>query len=193
MREFFCVMKKQFVLLSLVLTALVSSVSAASIPAVDVTVSNASGKLAYKGKTNGSGGFATGEMAPGAYVVQFNSKGASGLKGNQYAIVVGAGKTKVSANGVAGEKFSAGGVAMKIEVGPKMKITGQIVGAQAADKNIKIINGKRYVWAPREAGSNLGGRWVEEGSPEASNVTRINQDGLRNMQDRAQGVGSPGN
>ena len=115
------------------------------------------------------------------------------MKGSQFTLVVSAGKKKVAANDVAGEKFAAGGVAMKVDVGPKMKISGQVANAATADKNIKIINGKRYVWLPREMGSNIAGRWVEEGSPEASNVTRINQDGLRNMQDRAQGVGSTGN
>jgi hypothetical protein len=110
-------------LLGLFLVA--ASLANAAIPSVNVTVSDASGKLAFKGATKNDGGFATEKLQPGNYVVQFSSKNAA-LKGGNYSIVVAAGTKKVVANGVAGEKFLAGGVAMKVNVGSGLNITGQV-------------------------------------------------------------------
>ena len=156
----------------------------AGMPPVDVMVMGPDGKVAYKGKTGAAGTFSTGIMAPGNYVVQFNSKSPA-MKGNQYTTVVGAGKQKVSAEAVAGSKFAGGGVAMKLQVGKGMRITGQVASGQTADNaNVKIIKGKRFVWVKGgETGSNLGGRWVEEGSPEARNVGSMSTDALRQRQD----------
>ena len=161
----------------------VSSVNGAGLPAIDVVVSDASGKVAFKGKTNADGTFSTANLAPGNYIVQFNSK-SSVLKGNQYALVVSAGKKKVAAGAVAGEKFAAGGVAMKVDVGSGLKITGQVASAAAADANVKIINGKRYVWVKGgEVGSNIGGHWVEEGSRAASNVRTMSGGDINKIQE----------
>ena len=96
-----------------------------AVPALNVTVSDASGKAAFRGATNADGTFATTNLKPGNYVVQFHSTNPA-LKGNQYALVISAGKKKVSANSVTGETFAAGGVAMKIDVGASVKITGQV-------------------------------------------------------------------
>ncbi|MDQ6625881.1 MAG: carboxypeptidase-like regulatory domain-containing protein [Verrucomicrobiota bacterium] len=176
------------ILCSLLLAA-VSIAQGASIPSVDVTVATASGKMAYKGKTTANGTFATGKLEPGNYIVQFNSSNAA-LKSGQYMLVVSAGKKKVSADDIAGDKFGKGGVAMKVDVGPGMSITGQVapagqqMAAAANPLKFKMMNGKRYVWV-KEVGSNLG-KWVEEGTPEAGNVIRSNQEGLRHMQDNGQ-------
>lgn len=102
-----------------------ATIAYGAIPSVDVTVSDAGGKLAFKGATKSNGGFATEKLQPGKYVVQFNSKNAA-LKSGQYSIVVSAGKKKVVANAVSGQKFLSGGVAMKVDVGEGLKITGQI-------------------------------------------------------------------
>ena len=45
-----------------------------AVPALNVTVSDASGKAAFKGTTNAKGTFATAKLKPGNYVVQFNSR-----------------------------------------------------------------------------------------------------------------------
>jgi hypothetical protein len=95
------------------------------IPSVNVTVSDASGKLTFKGATKNDGGFATEKLQAGKYVVQFNAKN-SALKGGQYSIIVAAGQKKVVANSVAGDKFLGGGVAMKIDVGAGSSIIGQV-------------------------------------------------------------------
>jgi hypothetical protein len=144
---------------SLVLAA--TCMAYGAIPSLNVTVSDASGKAAYKGTTNAKGTFATAKLKPGNYTVQFNS--ASGaIKGN-YAIVVSAGTKKVSAAGVTGEKFAKGGVAMKVDVGANLNIAGQV----AEETGPVSKNGKKMVWIPKRLGSNIAGHWVEEGSAEA--------------------------
>lgn len=149
---------------SLVLSLLLAAAAIASggIPPVNVVVSDKSGKAAFKGATNTSGAFATSKLQPGNYVVQFNSSRAE-LKGKQYAIVVSAGSKKVSAN-VAGDKFAGGGVAMKVDVGAGLNITGQV----AAQTGPTSKDGtKKMVWIPKMLGSNQPGHWVEEDSAEA--------------------------
>lgn len=139
-----------------------ASMAYGAVPAMNVTVSDASGKAAFKGTTNGSGTFATANLSPGKYVVQFNSKSGA-VKGNHYAIVVSAGKKKVSAGAVPGEKLAGGGVALKVDVGAGLNITGQI----ATEANGTVKNGKKMVWIPPQLGSNMPGHYAEEGSAEA--------------------------
>ncbi|HMJ06821.1 MAG TPA: carboxypeptidase-like regulatory domain-containing protein [Chthoniobacterales bacterium] len=184
-------------LLSLLVVA-ASAVYAAGTPAIDVTVSNSSGKLVYKGKTGANGTFATGKLEPGEYVVQFNAK-KSAVQGDRYALVVSAGKKKVSADAVAGDKFAKGGVAMKVEVGHGLNITGQVAAGDAAvlastgGAKVKVMNGKRYVWLAAETGSHMGGRWVEEGSAAASNVVRMSNSGVHAIQEHNDWRGQGGN
>lgn len=162
---------------------------AAGVPTLEVTVSDASGKLAYKGRTTANGTFSTSQLAPGNYVVQFTSRGGAG-KGARYNIVASAGKKKVVAEAVGGEKFSARGVAMRIEVGKGLNITGQVsTGGTATAQNtsgnakVKVVNGKRYIWVVSETGSNMGGHWVEEGSPAARNVIGTTTEVVGRVQD----------
>jgi hypothetical protein len=126
-----------------------------------VSVSDATGKAAFKGTTDTKGTFATGNLKPGNYVVQINSKGA--VKGTFYAVVVSAGKKKVSASAVPADKFNGGGVALKVDVGAGLNITGQV----AAEEKGAMKDGKKMVWIPPMLGSNQPGHWVEEDSAEA--------------------------
>jgi len=139
------------------------SLAFGAMPHVNVIVSDSSGKAAYKGATDAKGTFATAALKPGNYVVQFNSNSAD-LKGKTYALFVSAGTKKVQADAVPGEKFGAGGVAMKIDVGNGLNITGQITsGLQTkVDKN-----GKKMVWIPKKTGSNLPAHWAPADSAEA--------------------------
>jgi hypothetical protein len=107
-----------------------ASVASAAVPLIKVTVADSSGKAAYKGNTDREGTFATGKLQPGRYIVQFNCKSAP--KGSKYALVVSAGKKKIIANAVEAEKFGEGGVAMRINVGSGLNITGQVVAAERA-------------------------------------------------------------
>lgn len=152
------------------------------VPALNVTVSDAGGKAAFKGMTDSTGAFATAGLKPGNYVVQLNSSSAA-LKGSQYTVVVSAGKKKVSADAVPGEKFTGGGVALKLDVGAGLNITGQV----AADAKGAVKNGKKMVWIPPQAGSHFPGRWVEADSAEATaarNAGQLSSQGVQNLQER---------
>lgn len=150
-----------------------------AVPALNVTVSDSSGKAAFKGKTNSSGAFSTATLKPGNYVVQFNSPD-GGVKGT-YTIVVSAGTKKVSAAGVVGEKFAKGGVALKVDVGNGLNIAGQVAAeAAGASKSGKV-------WIPPQAGSHMPGHWAEEGSPEAiaaKTAGNLDAQGVNSMQER---------
>jgi hypothetical protein len=140
---------------------LAAGVAYGAVPSLNVIVSDSSGKAAFKGTTNAQGAFTTAKLKPGNYVVQFNSPN-GGIKGN-YAIVVSAGVKKVSAAGVAGEKFAKGGVALKVDVGNLLSISGQVAAETAGASK----NGKKMVFIPPQAGSHMPGRWVEEDSADA--------------------------
>ena len=162
------------------------SVVYGAVPALNVTVSDASGNAAFRGATNADGTFATTNLKPGNYVVQLNSTN-SALKGNQYAVVISAGKKKVSANAVAGETFTAGGVAMKIDVGTSVNITGQV----AVESKVTMKDGKKMVWLPPRIGSNMPGRWVAADSAEAiaaQNSGELRREEVTKLQDRTRGV-----
>jgi len=151
-----------------------------AVPPLNVTVSDDSGKAAFKGTTDRSGAFTTAKVKPGNYVVQFNSPTA--IKGS-YAIVVSAGVKKVSAANVAGEKLAKGGVALKVNVGNLWNISGQV----AAENNPAMKDGKAMVWIPPMTGSNRPGRWVEEGSAahmEAKTAGRLSNKSFDDMRSR---------
>ena len=160
---------------------LAAGVAYGAVPSINVVVSDASGKAAFKGATNAKGTFATAKLKPGNYVVQFNSPG-GGIKGN-YAIVVSAGTKKVSAAGVAGEKFAKGGVALKVDVGANLNIAGQVAAEEAGASK----NGKKMVWIPPQPGSHMPGKWVEPDSAEAKQARSsgtLSSDGVNSLQER---------
>lgn len=107
-----------------------------------VTVSDAAGKASFKGMTDAKGTFATSNLPSGNYVVQFTSKNTD-VKGKFYAVAISAGKKKVTAGAVPVEKFANGGIAMKVDVGSGLNITGQVVLEDKVGRN-----GKMMVWIP---------------------------------------------
>ncbi|HEX8897681.1 MAG TPA: hypothetical protein VF751_03200 [Chthoniobacterales bacterium] len=149
-------------------------------PSLNVVVSDSSGKAAFRGVTNPKGAFATGTLKPGGYVVQFNSPSAPA---GSYALVVSAGTKKVTANAIAGAKFAKGGVAMKIDVGSGVNITGQVA---AEDKNSAPMgtNGKPMVWIPKKLGSNIAAHWAESDSAEAKEAQTQTSYSRQNIQDK---------
>jgi hypothetical protein len=155
-----------------------------AVPSLNVIISDSSGKAAFKGATDAKGTFATGALKPGGYTVQFNSSKAP--SGN-YAVVVSAGTKKVTANAVAGDRFAKGGVAMKIDVGSGLNITGQVA---TEDKNSAPMghNGKPMVWIPKKLGSNLSPHWAESDSAEAKEAQTQGSFSTKNLQDK-QGQG----
>jgi hypothetical protein len=170
----------------------VATTAYGGVPSMNVTVFDADGKVAFKGPTSANATFAARNLQPGNYVVQFNARSAA-LKNNQYLLVVSAGKKKVIAADVPGEKFMTGGVAMRVDVGPGSEITGQVATeegvAQGDGSKFRVIDGKRYLWVSAELGTNRGGHWKEEGLATARNVTVMSPDDIQKIQDRA-GEGS---
>ena len=172
-------------IISTVFAGLVAAVSVADAgtPAMKVTVSDAGGRVAFKGSTNADGTFSTGSLNAGRYVVQFNATN-SAVNGDQYALVISAGKRKVVADSVAGEKFLGGGVAMRLEVGSGLKISGLVTSAL----NVRVDpkTGKRLVWLAPRIGSNMPGRWVPADSAQivsARNSGEIRREDMVKWQD----------
>ena len=167
-------------------------------PPLDVVVTKEPGAIvAFRGKTDATGNFATRDLAPGAYIVQFSSQKAAALKHSQLSIDVGGGRNLMRATAVPGEKFAGAGVAMKVEVTQLSRLSGQVAnsvqtaslsqpGATSAKANVKHMNGKRYVWVPGGIETRIGGKWVEEGSEAArlSPAARSRVDGETSRGDR---------
>lgn len=163
----------------------VGSIAFGGVPGMRVTVSDSSGYAAYKGTTDENGTFATGTLKPGHYVVQFNAK-RNDVTGSTYALVVSAGRKKVVANTVAGDKFAGGGVAMRIEVASGSHIVGQV----ASGLTTMIKDGKTLVWIPQRVGSHLPAHWAEADSADAKIAQTAYSFSFKNLQDKqAQGVG----
>lgn len=176
------------------LVALLVGVSAAAVygavPQLSVSVSDSSGKTAYKGATDSRGLFASPKMQPGNYAVQFTSSNAP--KGSHYTLVVVAGTKKTSAGGITAEKLAGGGVAMKIEVKTNASIQAQ-VSADAGETRIGK-NGKPMVWIPKKVGSNMPAHWAESDSAEAKEAMTSGSYSTKNLQDKQnQGISPGGN
>lgn len=142
---------KTFRWLSIALLGFTGAVAQASpgTSGLDVlVVTDPGNKVVFKGKTDGRGSFRTGKLEAGNYVLQFNSATAKGLKGNLYSIAAVGGKRAVTATAVAGAKFAAGGIAMRVEVAGGSRLAGQVAaGDLAAVENVKAA-----VDAPKSKG-----------------------------------------
>jgi hypothetical protein len=187
----------------LILSAFVVSTASANIGGLDITVKK-NGKAVFKGKTDTTGSFTTGALEPGSYNVELRSPASMDLKGQKLAISVTAGKgapTQSTANGA----HLKGGVAMTVDMNKTAPLRGQVTqagrvveqkapeGYEKVRANVKVINGKRHVWVPAPIGSNMGGRWVEEGT-EGAVINTSNKKGgdaevLTRIQDQAGNVG----
>ena len=183
----------------------VSAASGANIPGLDVTVKK-NGKALFKGKTDTSGTFKTGTLEPGSYNVELRAPASMNLKGQQLAILVKPGKEAPMQSTANGAHLSSG-VAMTVDLAKATALTGQVTqagrvaaesskapeGYEKVKANVKVINGKRHVWVPAPIGSNMGGRWVEEGTEGAvlntSNKKGGDAEVLRRVQDQSSNVG----
>ena len=187
----------------LLLSAFVVSAASANVAGLDITVKK-TGKAVFKGKTDTTGSFSTGALEPGSYNVELRSPASMDLKGQKLAITVAAGKgapTQSTANGA----HLRGGVAMTVDTNKTSPLRGQVkqagrvveqkapAGYEKVKANVKVINGKRHVWVPAPIGSNMGGRWVEEGTEGAvlntSNKKGGDAEVLSKIQDQASNVG----
>ncbi len=187
---------RERLLLPLVCLLVASVARAGSLPPIEVSVSNSGGKVVFKGTTKADGTFTTGNLAPGNYVVLFVSKNGA-AKGGPFAIEASAGKIRMSANSLPGQRFADPGVRMKINVAAASAMTGRIGAAgslKAApmakasqaqvndDRPTKMINGKRCVWVRPQTSSLEGGHWVEVGSAEDTEAPGAKSGGVRTIQ-----------
>jgi hypothetical protein len=112
----------------LILAGTVALASASPTPSLEVTVSNSAGKTIAKLRDDSRGNFTTPSLTPGDYTVLF--KATKSYPG-QYSLMVAAGKSITSAV-VRGQKFSQGGIAMRITVDKPMSLTGSVMDAKSA-------------------------------------------------------------
>ena len=171
------------------LFVLLLGTAAYGVPLMDVTVSDAQGKLADKALSKANGTFATSTLPAGHYVVYLKSRN-SALKSDQYLLILTAGKSTVISNAFPGKDFSAGGVAVRMNVGAQKRITGQVASATELKKaHVQVVNGRRYYWVASEDDSNLGGKWVAESDMRTRYASGLSVDAIRKIQDAA-GEGS---
>ena len=182
----------------------------ANVAGLDVIVKQ-NGKAVYQGKTDARGSFSTGNLEAGPYSVEFRAPNSLSLRGQTVAIAVSTGKGAPRQSTSDGKHLS-GGVAMNVEIAKPAKLSGQVTSAagvvaertgavpggyEKVKANVKVINGKRHVWVPAPIGSNMGGKWVEEGT-EGAALSTSNKKGddnkvLQHIQDQASNVGQRGN
>jgi hypothetical protein len=135
--------------------------------------------------TNGRGDFALEALAAGSYTLIFRSRKADDMHrstsdkvivATSYSIKIDGARRAVQKTGLTSDDLLAG-VNLEVQVGPGARLRGQVLaGAQ-----------KKMVWIPQEPGSNLPGRWVEEGSAEARaarhyNSHAVSVQGVREIQ-----------
>ena len=122
--------------------------------------------------TNARGNFALEALAAGSYTLTFRARKAEDMHRSTsdkvivatlYSIKIEGAKRAVKRSDLTTNDLLAG-VDLEVQLGPGARIRGQV--AAGASKNM--------VWLPREPGSNLPGRWVEEGSAEAKAAVHHN-------------------
>jgi Carboxypeptidase regulatory-like domain len=165
---------KKNLLLVLLFGGILSALKADGVANVEVTVSDAAGRLIYRAKTDANGVFVMRQAPPGNYVIEFKARNAASNR-NDYAIFAAAGHQRVVADAISGAKFAGAGVAMRLKTRTRSPIIGQVALGGVNALGTKIVKGVRYVLLPPATG-DLGPRWVEEGTEAARNVTRIRID-----------------
>ena len=176
-----------------------------SLSGVGVTVRNQSGgTVVYRGATNQHGGFATPSLPPGTYNVEFRAPKSMNLPAKQQLLIsLNVARDTVRNSYAAGEHMR-GGVAVSVVIASATNLTGQIApsagqataargpipdGMEEVRANVKVINGKRYVWVPPILGSNIG-KWAPEGSDEAALSTSNKRGGDTEALQRLQEMSS---
>lgn len=173
-------MKRKFRTLLLLLVFLVSSAvsSFAVVPAVDITVKQ-KGKVVKETQSDRNGVFVIGTLPKGAYSFEFRARRSDAFKNQQFSIGVDGITQSGNQGGISGDSL-VGGVAVNVEVAAGSTVRGQIaVGNDLARK--------KMVWVPPILGSNMPGRWAEEGSAdEILSRTRgnVRRETIQKIQDK---------
>jgi hypothetical protein len=127
--------------------------------------------------TDARGNFAIEALAAGSYTLTFRARKAKDLPGSTsdktivatlYSITIDGTKRPVNKSGLTSDEMLAGHE-VAVDLGPGARIHGQVTaGAQ-----------KKMVWIPQVTGSNIPGRWMEEGSVEARAAVHYNLGQVR--------------
>lgn len=171
-----------FLLVALAMPAIYGAEPARGVAGVDVIVKQ---RPSDRAVTNARGNFALEALAAGSYTLTFRARKAEDMHRSTsdkvivatlYSIKVEGTKRAVNKSGLTSSDLLTG-VDLEVQLGPGARIRGQV--AAGASKNM--------VWLPREPGSNLPGRWVEEGSAEAKagrhfNAHPMGIEGVRQIQ-----------
>jgi hypothetical protein len=162
-----------FLLVALATPVIYGGEPARGVAGVDVIVKQ---RPSDRAVTDARGNFAIEALAAGSYTVTFRSRKAEHIPSTSdkvivatlYSIKIDGTKHAVNKSGLTSDDLLAG-VDVEVNLGPGARIRGQV--AAGALKNM--------VWIPKEPGSNLPGRWVEEGSVEARAARHYNAHATR--------------
>lgn len=163
-----------FLLVALATPVIYGGEPARGVAGIDVIVKQ---RPSDRAVTDARGNFAIEALAAGSYTVTFRARKAADLHhstsekvivATSYSIKIDGTKRVVNKSGLTSDDLVAG-VDVDVDLGPGARIRGQV--AAAASKNM--------IWISKEHGSNLPGRWVEEGSVEAKAARHFNAHALR--------------
>lgn len=124
--------------------------------------------------TDARGNFAIEALAAGSYTLRFRARKAEDLKSRgstsnkvmvatTYSIKIEGAKRAVNKSGLTSDDL-LDGYEINVDLEAGARVRGQV--ASGALRNM--------IWIPREPGSNIPGRWVEEGSAEAKAAVHHN-------------------
>ena len=164
-----------FLLVALATPVIYGGEPARGVAGVDVILKQ---RPSDRAVTNGHGYFAMEALAAGSYTLRFRARKAEDLKSKgstadrvivatAYSINIQGAKRAFNKTGLTSDDLLAG-YEVNVEVGAGARIHGQV--AARALKNM--------VWISKEPGSNLPGRWVEEGSAEHKAAVHYNSHEL---------------
>lgn len=163
-----------FLLVALATPVIYGGEPASGVAGVDVIVKQ---RPSDRALTDARGNFAIEALAAGSYTLTFRARRAEDLPhstsdkvivATMYSIKIDGTKRAVNKSGLTSNDLVAG-YDVDVDLGPGARIRGQV--AARASKNM--------IWIAKEHGSNLPGRWVEEGSVEAKAARHFNAHAMR--------------
>ena len=137
----------------------------------------AGGKVVKQSKSDLSGAFMIGTVPAGSYTLELRTKNVPRLPA--FTIKIAGTKSGDSEKAVL-TRYLMGGAAFDIDTVSGTPLRGMITPGSK--------NAKKMIWLPQAIGSNLPGRWVEQGSAQAvafSNTGHYTTEALRKMQEHA--------
>jgi hypothetical protein len=158
-----------FLLVALATPVIYGGEPARGVAGVDVIVKQ---RPSDRAVTDARGNFAIEALAAGSYTLTFRARKAEDIHhttsekvivAELYSIRIDGTKRPVNRSGLTSDDLVAG-IEVDVDLGPGARIRGQVAAGAL----------KKMVWIPKEPGSNLPGRWVEEGSAEAKAAVHHN-------------------